>query len=393
MHVSYIILMSLLLFPLGRKLHSVFYEPRNEDCISCHSDLIKNTVVHPQLESTCDICHASTGEVHPKSNVKGFSLTEKLPVLCFNCHSDFQEHFDSYPSVHGAVKDSASCINCHNPHSSPLKKLLINESNDLCLRCHDKTIAKDSVRISNIKQVLSRAKSVHPPVENGGCVTCHNPHFSEKRALLTGNFPSGQYVKATLENFELCFMCHDSDLLEKQITEAGTNFRNGTQNLHFVHVNGDKGRNCTMCHGVHGAVNDRLIVDKLRFGSWEMKISFKTTENGGSCLTACHSERKYDRTIPPKTGTIKPVRPESESSRVAGKVAYVIQLMAAQEHLKMSRFKGIDGVREINSEDGYYRYVYGEYSSSAKAKTDLTRIQESGFKNAFVKKMSSLNNK
>jgi len=31
-----------------------------------------------------------------------------------------------------------------------------------------------------------------------------------------------------------------------------------------------------------------------------MKISFGMTENGGSCLTACHSEKKYDRTISAK---------------------------------------------------------------------------------------------
>jgi predicted CXXCH cytochrome family protein len=301
-----LILMFLLLFVPGKRVQSDYSGQRKAECLSCHGNLIRNTVIHPELESTCDICHTSTGVVHPNKNVKGFTLTEKLPVLCFNCHTGFQEHLRSYSTVHGPVKDSLSCLNCHNPHSSPQKRLLIDGTNDLCLNCHDKTIKTDSIKIRNIKQVLLNAKSIHQAI-GGGCVTCHNPHFSEKRTLLTGSFPSDQYVKSTRENFELCFMCHDTDLLEAQSTEFGTNFRNGKKNLHYVHINGDKGRNCTMCHDVHGAANERLITDKLRFGSWEMKISFSTTEKGGSCLTACHSERKYDRTIPKNPVSLKPV--------------------------------------------------------------------------------------
>jgi len=268
-----------------------------EDCLSCHGDLVKNTVIHPELATTCDICHTSTGEDHPKPGKKGFSLSEKLPVLCFNCHSDFQENFEKYAVVHGAVKDQLSCMNCHNPHSSPEKKLVLTSSNDLCLKCHNKAIKNGQDIITNIGQVISRAKSIHPPVESGGCVTCHNPHFSEKRALLIGNFPEGQYLKSDAEKFELCFMCHDTDLLEAKTTETGTNFRNGKVNLHFTHVSGDKGRNCTMCHDVHAAANLKLIRDKISFGSWQMKIKFTENENGGSCLTACHSEKKYSRKL------------------------------------------------------------------------------------------------
>jgi predicted CXXCH cytochrome family protein len=304
---GYIILIVLLMFFPGSGLTSIHSGRSNAECLTCHGDLIKNTVVHPQLESICDICHTPTGADHPKKNVKGFTLTEKLPGLCFNCHSDFQEHMGAYPVVHGPMKDTLSCINCHNPHSSTQKKLLLDGTNDLCLKCHDRTIKNDSSRIRNIKQVLANAKSVHPAIE-GGCVTCHNPHFAEKRKLLIGYFSPDQYVKATPANFDLCFMCHDEDLLKAQSTEFGTNFRNGKKNLHFVHVNGEKGRNCTMCHDVHGAANDRLINDRLKFGSWEMKISFTTTKNGGSCLTACHSERSYDRTIPKPAAPAVPVK-------------------------------------------------------------------------------------
>jgi predicted CXXCH cytochrome family protein len=312
---SYILIILLLLVSPGINT-PVSFSARQEGCISCHGDMLKKSVIHPELAATCDICHTPTGEEHPKTHTKGFTLSEKLPTLCFNCHTDFQEKIDAYASVHDPVKDAVSCINCHNPHSSSENKLLTDGTNDLCLKCHNKTIVKDSVRISNISQTLSRAKTIHPPVTSGGCVTCHNPHFSEKRKLLIGNYPADQYVKASADLFELCFMCHDTDLLEKRTTETGTNFRNGKDNLHFVHLNGEKGRSCTMCHDVHGAAYDRLIVDRLKFGKWEMKISFSITENGGSCITACHNEKTYDRTIPKP-----PVVTEKKTRTTAGKPA------------------------------------------------------------------------
>jgi predicted CXXCH cytochrome family protein len=253
MTISYIITCLIILITKSGLEEPVVQVNLQANCISCHGDLIKNIVVHPNLATTCDICHTSTGNEHPKKNLKGFSLSEKLPVLCFNCHTEFQENYEKFPFVHGPVRDEVSCINCHNPHSSPEKKLVINGSNDLCLKCHNKTIKNDTSLITNIGQVISKARSVHRPVESGGCVTCHNPHFSEKRSLLIGSFPSEQYLKAETEKFELCFMCHDSDLLEAKTTEFGTNFRNGKVNLHYLHMNGEKGRNCTMCHDVHAA--------------------------------------------------------------------------------------------------------------------------------------------
>jgi predicted CXXCH cytochrome family protein len=293
----FIILLVSLLLPAERVI-LLHYRPVNAECITCHGALIKNSVVHPDLESSCDICHTSNGKEHPLKNIRGFDLSEKVPVLCYNCHSDFQEKSESSKVVHGPLKDKSSCINCHNPHSSPNSRLLKDATNDLCLKCHDRTITNDSVKIRNIRQSITNAKSVHQALE-AGCITCHNPHYSEKKALLVANFPAGQqYIKATADNIELCFMCHDKDLLEAKTTVAATNFRNGKTNLHYLHVKGDKGRNCTMCHDVHGAQNEKLITDKLKFGNWEMKIKFEPSAIGGSCLTACHSEKKYDRTIP-----------------------------------------------------------------------------------------------
>ncbi|MBK7133410.1 MAG: OmpA family protein [Bacteroidales bacterium] len=76
-----------------------------------------------------------------------------------------------------------------------------------------------------------------------------------------------------------------------------------------------------------------------------------------------------------------------------GKTVYTIQLKAARQPIKLKEFRGIDGIREIISEDGYYRYVTGEFSSFKKAKTALTPLVESGYKDAFIRELNLLINK
>jgi hypothetical protein len=56
----------------------------------------------------------------------------------------------------------------------------------------------------------------------------------------------------------------------------------------------------------------------------------------------------------------------------------------------MSYFKDIEGVREIYSSDNYFRYVTGEFSSVASAKPAVASLREAGFKDAFIRNISSI---
>ncbi|TAL58895.1 MAG: hypothetical protein EPN88_17920, partial [Bacteroidetes bacterium] len=82
------------------------------------------------------------------------------------------------------------------------------------------------------------------------------------------------------------------------------------------------------------------------------------------------------------------VNSESGTGQIIGKKVYTIQILASKEKLNMSQIKGIDGVKELHSDDGYYRYVYGEYSSLTQAKASLVTVQESGYKKAFVRELN-----
>jgi outer membrane protein OmpA-like peptidoglycan-associated protein/tetratricopeptide (TPR) repeat protein len=77
-------------------------------------------------------------------------------------------------------------------------------------------------------------------------------------------------------------------------------------------------------------------------------------------------------------------------SSKSGKRIYTIQLKAAISPISMGLFRNFQGVKEILSEDGYYRYVMGEYSQFSKAKEALLRVQDAGFKDAFIRELNLL---
>ncbi|MBE0667901.1 MAG: cytochrome C, partial [Bacteroidales bacterium] len=64
-----------------------------------------------------------------------------------------------------------------------------------------------------------------------------------------------------------------------------------------LHINGDKGRSCSICHNVHGAPGERLMVNTVKFADWTMKMDFRLTDNGARCSTGCHGIKEYDRLI------------------------------------------------------------------------------------------------
>jgi len=80
-------------------------------------------------------------------------------------------------------------------------------------------------------------------------------------------------------------------------------------------------------------------------------------------------------------------------STSAGKKTYTIQLKAARSPVRMNTFIEIPGVKEVHSEDGFYRYVTGEYSTISGAKEALKTMQEKGYKDAFIRELNLLINK
>ena len=215
-----------------------------ELCITCHfdmQDVMKKKDVHPALYSGCTSCHNPHGSPFKKL------LSAEGEQLCFQCHPQIAEKVEQSKVVHGPIKTPKSCASCHSPHATDTAKLLFKSGKDLCLECH-KTIIKKSMTV------------LHGPIRDGSCTPCHDPHGSQNAELLVGEFSTDPYVPYTDKEYELCFTCHNRDLLRYPDTSFATGFRDGERNLHYLHVNNKtKGRNCKLCHNIHGGSQPKLI--------------------------------------------------------------------------------------------------------------------------------------
>lgn len=263
-------------------------------CTDCHGTVIEKQNKHSPAKEACGNCHKINVSEHIKHNDKGLFLTKKIPELCYSCHSGTKKDIDTSKVVHQAINEKKQCVNCHSPHSSTEKKLLTADKKELCLSCHDKDVSIYGKKIINIKQLLKTSKVVHQALI-GGCTVCHKPHASTENYLLISAYPIGQYAPGKKDNYAICWECHDSDLLELAKTKTATEFRDQERNLHYLHIIGENGRSCSICHDAHASRNEHLVVDKIPFGEWELPINYIPADNGGSCFPGCHQQYKYVR--------------------------------------------------------------------------------------------------
>lgn len=246
---------------------------RNLECLQCHTELIPDmalpSVHNPFLMRECTVCHTPHGREVERTTFAGVSRTwqrvrtliEWLPLkwllgaydsiagvtdsdaggeviststeqvkdgesylvapadeLCWICHGNLgvklSEAYPHNPFMRG------SCTNCHDPHASEFRTLLVQDERDLCVTCHP--VASEMA-----------ADQVHPPFEGRYCTNCHDPHASEWRGILVDN------------QRDLCFMCHPS--------VAPLSLK-GVQHNPFQYDN------CTGCHEPHGSDYRPLLV-------------------------------------------------------------------------------------------------------------------------------------
>jgi predicted CXXCH cytochrome family protein len=115
--------------------------------------------------------------------------------------------------MHPPVEDG-ECTACHNPHGSDHETMLVASSEKLCFECHDEFPA---------------VTATHSPVEDGDCTACHNPHSSDHGAMLVAS------------SEKLCFECHDEFPAETS--------------MHSPVEDGD----CTACHNPHGSDHETIL--------------------------------------------------------------------------------------------------------------------------------------
>ena len=203
----------------------------------------------------------------PAAESKG-TIDQVSGKPCYQCHRS--KMIGTY--VHDAVAGK-ECTPCHNATGGNHQKdrslyAAKDKSPKLCYECHDSQASQ---------------KSVHPAIDEVGCLGCHAPHNSSLKKLLRSEVPT------------LCFKCHDRGFVEQKEAGKGTGFRDGVQNLHYLHAGEKTAIQCFACHGAHASTQLHLIRLKGTNGKEAVTTTYTATEKGGNCTTSCHDPLGYER--------------------------------------------------------------------------------------------------
>lgn len=196
-------------------------------CTSCHDPhgssergLLWEGSHPPVANRLCAQCHVPPNSPEPLATKRAGT------DLCRSCHGEVVKAALSARRVHWALLGQEGCLGCHAAHGSREKHLLGKPMKILCGGCH-----------ADVPRRAERSKTKHPPVVEGRCTACHDPHAGQGVFLL---------VRPTLE--EVCATCHD-------------------WKKHSSHPTGDQvvdPRNsnlrvdCASCHRAHGTPHEHL---------------------------------------------------------------------------------------------------------------------------------------
>lgn len=187
---------------------------------------------------------------------------------CYDCHTKEKQLYSSRKTMHQPVREE-NCESCHKRHGFAQSLILQNTTNDLCYTCH-----------ADLKTELNKAH-VHFPVTDGKCWDCHDPHASDKKGLLRAA-PEG------IDDPNACLMCHKNEL---QASLDGKVHHEPFANL-----------NCVACHSPHASDNSGLLtapIDQL-CGSCHKPTDSKMTKAhadkhaAGLACSDCHSGHSQD---------------------------------------------------------------------------------------------------
>jgi predicted CXXCH cytochrome family protein len=222
----------------------------------------------PVRKGECGACHAPHS-----SDTKGL-LKANLGKTCFGCHEKLKKKFKN---SHGPF-ENGQCDACHWPHQAENYQLLRAEPDKLCNSCHT---AAD----------IGAAHKDFPVKAEKGCLSCHNPHGSQNRAIIRDVIH--QPFK---KNCQECHAKGTASINQEKCLECHEGIREGLYSMHS-HITDNDGNSCTNCHSPHTGDTKSLLKQKQRVICREChEDTFRRHENSryahsasaGRCST-CHA--------------------------------------------------------------------------------------------------------
>ncbi len=208
------------MFPFSKKADA---NEKSAKCLVCHEEsrhlVFWDNGRHKSAGVSCDDCHA----IHGGRNK---SLKDSQPELCYACHKEIRM-LSTRQSHHPIKEGRMTCTDCHNPHGGFGEKMIKADStNELCFTCH--------------AEKRGPFRFDHQPVAEN-CLSCHNVHGSNHRAMLTRRVP------------QLCQDCHGSGGHPGRPYTNRNSFKGPVPRPEMY------GRACMNCHtNIHGSSAEGL---------------------------------------------------------------------------------------------------------------------------------------
>ncbi|MBI5647455.1 MAG: cytochrome c3 family protein [Ignavibacteriae bacterium] len=160
-----------------------------EYCGPCHAPMVTRKNAHaPVTDWDCLTCHdAAAKQPFALHANKDFGT-----AVCGECHGDATEAVEKSETQHFPATDR--CMQCHDPHGTDERALLVDKVNTICASCHAE-MAKTPHPIAN--HPLTTVERPSTQVRRLDCASCHLPHASALPKLVRGT------------GMALCSTCHD----------------------------------------------------------------------------------------------------------------------------------------------------------------------------------------
>lgn len=248
----------------------------SESCIVCHEDsyetyqrsahVVTETDADRWTNSACETCHGP-GAAHVESAGDAgtiFSWTDPAvgvddkTARCTACHQGDPESFSFFASGH--AKGSVDCASCHASHPSGNQEGLSRAGQQACMACH--------LELQSTIRLNERHRMAEGMVQ---CVDCHEQHGPSTRTHL-GGFTD-----------EACHKCH-TDKQGPFVFEHLSVSVEGCSSCHSPH--GSVNRHmlsyqstAQLCYSCH------VVVPGFHKGAPGAPVRFDST----SVCTNCHS--------------------------------------------------------------------------------------------------------